>query len=247
MSLYGPIATLDDYLLTIFSPVMTVAVWAALGATISMAIYAFFSPQERLQKIKEEYKRAQGRLIKYDGDFAGQQKIVREVLKLSIKRLVIVLGPTLLALPPFVVTLIWVDYAYRYEAPMPGASVITSVTPADAPIKWHTTSIKQKDGTLKVIWPTSQEGIILSGLSKGELVLYSDKRAVGVLWAGGLWSLIDPSANLSSKLGAEEIVFHFSRRDLTGQGPAWIRGWEGIYFATFIAFSLIIKFGFKIE
>lgn len=248
MTFFDFIGLFDHILLQSVSPFWVVVFWATMAGAVSMALYTFLTPQNKLLEIKKEIGKAQGELIRHEGDFAGLQKANAKVLKLSFKRLGLVLLPTLVALPPALFLIVWVDFAFSYKAPDQGEKVMAYVTPPGAVAKWPGRAKNLGNGKLEIVWPDPNKGIIFMGKKEKYFYLYDAQNPGGHLWAGGtIWRWIDPSAGLPLDLGIDEISFDLPRLEIIGFGPVWARGWEATFLLTILAVSLFIKFAFKIH
>lgn len=88
-----------------------VSVCGLAAGILSMWLYKVCSPQARLGAVVEQLRQSQARLASYDGDMSGAGVLVRDTLKLSLQRLGLVLGPSLLAAAPMVAMLAVLDHA----------------------------------------------------------------------------------------------------------------------------------------
>jgi hypothetical protein len=80
------------------------------AGVLSMWLYKVCSPQARLSLVVDRLKQSQARLASYDGDLSGAGVLMRDTMKLSMQRLGLVLGPSLLAALPMVAMLATLDH-----------------------------------------------------------------------------------------------------------------------------------------
>lgn len=89
-----------------------VGICGIAAGVLSMWLYTVCSPQGRLSLVVDQLKQSQARLASYEGDFGGAGVLMRETLKLSLQRLGLVIGPSLLAALPMVAMLTVLDHAH---------------------------------------------------------------------------------------------------------------------------------------
>lgn len=81
------------------------------AGVLSMWLYTVCSPQGRLSLVVAQLKESQAKLAGYDGNIGGAGALMQQTLKLSLQRLGLVLGPSLLAAAPMVALLAVLDHA----------------------------------------------------------------------------------------------------------------------------------------
>ena len=85
---------------------------AAASGVLSMWLYKVTSPQARLADVVSRLKQTQQQVIALDGEFDEAWPLIVESLQLSMKRLGMVIGPTLAAGLPVIAAMIWMDATY---------------------------------------------------------------------------------------------------------------------------------------
>ena len=83
-----------------------------VAGAVSMLVYARLSPQEKLQSLKSQATDLQQQMASFDGDFSGAMALAQQNLRLSLKRLGIALGPSLVSGIPVLAALPVIGEAY---------------------------------------------------------------------------------------------------------------------------------------
>lgn len=224
----------DAALNAFLPPAGAVAVWAALGGAVSMALYRLVSPQRKIAALKADIKTAQKDLARYDGEFSGATALIRKSLGLSLRQIGFVLGPTLLAVIPVVYILFWCSHLYDYAMPRPGEEVFIHVPPFNAP---------------PVVWP--DDGEVFPLFDDKNLTLYTlpPPFPVPLRHKKQWWNLFlpNPLGYIPEESGVPEIRLEFKKRAVLDFGPAWARGWLAVFIMTLVAVSVALKIIFRIE
>jgi hypothetical protein len=85
--------------------IVQIVSWATVAGAASMLLYRFASPQQRLKLLAGEAAATRHALNDLDGDFQDAWPLIRRSLSLSLERLRIALGPSLLAGLPVLLAL----------------------------------------------------------------------------------------------------------------------------------------------
>ncbi len=55
------------------------------------------------------------------------------------------------------------------------------------------------------------------------------------------WLIANPTGYLPADAPVERVEVRLPALEVVPFGPSWMRGWEALFFALFLAFSLVIK------
>lgn len=98
-----------DLLVTGMPPGVTLGLLGLFSGAASMWLYGRVSPQSRLTDITARLATLRLAICNHDGDFAGLWALTLQSLKLSIERVLRVIGPSLLAGLPVVALMLWLQ------------------------------------------------------------------------------------------------------------------------------------------
>ena len=90
-----------------------------LAGTASILLYKFSSPQQRIKAMAAAIGRNQQLLAEYDGEFSGLLPLIKQNLKLAMRRLALAVLPTLLAAVPIVAACFWLDFQHTKLSTLP--------------------------------------------------------------------------------------------------------------------------------
>lgn len=237
LDLPGPLfAWLDAGLSAVLPPALTLAVWALLGAVLSMELYRLLSPQGRIAALKDELQVAQSRLSQFDGEFGEAMPLIGRTLSLAGRRILTVLPATLAASLPMLALIVWVDTTYGRSFPRPGEP---------APV-----AVQEPYSGQLLAAPDAERARAEVLDARGELVAEVEMKApVPVVHKKRWWNVIigNPAGYLDSNAPIDRIAVTLPRRDLLGAGPEWVRGWELIFFTALVVFSFAFKSARRIQ
>ena len=146
-------------LLLPFTGAGLVVVWAAVAGAVSMVLYGRFSPQQRLQAIKEELQDVQEQLKQHEGELDSLWPLMKKNLQLSGRRVWLSLGASLVAALPLILVMVCLDHQLQNrpmqsEANAPGASVLEG--PSEPILPRLLVGKKADEGQVKVDMTTLQ-------------------------------------------------------------------------------------------
>ena len=81
-------------------------IWGAMSGAASMLVYRLVSPQKAIRRAKEAAANARAVLGGYDGEAAGLLPLAGRALGQAFRHMGLVIGPTLLAAIPVVLTIL---------------------------------------------------------------------------------------------------------------------------------------------
>src|SRR5699024_3196358 len=115
----GPLfAWIDDRVIGFLPPVARLIVWAVIGSVVSMALYWWLSPQERITRLKARLADAQRALDAHEGEFSEAFPLIGTTLHLALKQVAVVTVPAVLASLPLLFLVVWVYGAYAHAFPV---------------------------------------------------------------------------------------------------------------------------------
>lgn len=246
LDLPGPLLNGLDHVLGLVAPAsVRLALWSALGGALSMALYRVLSPQKRLAELEAKAAEARRALDAHEGEFAEAWPLIGQMLRLSLRRLRLVLWPALAAAVPMIALLVWLSTAFGHQFPPQGASVGAVAHP----------------GTITARFVPAGGGMPEEGGSQAlprVLAVDGDDRPVADmpltapvttlhkrLW----WNVLigNPAGYLPDDGPAERIDLDLPKRQYLPFGPDWLRGWETLFLAAALLSSIAIKMAFRIR
>ena len=253
LNLFYPLLDAFDWSLSFLPAVLRVVVLVALSGAVAMGLYVLLSNQSRIRAQKEEIQRLRAALASAQDDFAETMRLSRRNLAASLKLLGVVIGPALLSSLPLLVVIGWLAAHYGHVVPAAGTPVPLAFEPATADggvaVEPAAALVREAEGT-RLVWPAPGEPPrFVDG--EGRLVYAgppADLPATTVhkkLWWN--WLLGNEAGYLRPDAGLEAITFDLAPRVLVPGVPAWLGGWEAVYFLSVLVASLLIKFRFRIE
>jgi hypothetical protein len=226
-------AAFDRLMGAALPPIARLAVWALIGAVVSMELYKLLSPQARIAELRTELETAQRKVSGFDGEFAEAWPLIRRMLSLALKRIGVILPGTVIASLPVLALIIWLDTAYGHAFPPAGAPVAVDVAkPFTA--KWQ-------DGGAE------PHALVFNGDQM--VVDQAIAAAVPVVSKRHWWNMLigNPAGYLDREAPVDDIAMVLPARQLVAFGPAWARGWEPVFFAAIILFAFALKRVRRIE
>lgn len=230
-------AWLDRSLEGVLPTTARLVLWGVVAAVLSMALYWRLSPQRGIAAVRTKAAAARRALDAYDGDFADAWPLLRAALGLALKQVGLVIGPALLASLPALCLIVWLSNAYGHSFPPPGAGVEVRAVPQQFQARWRGGDGRQRPGILVTD---------SAGRAVGEIPL---SAPVPTLHKRQWWNVLigNPAGYLSDESGPDRVEIDLPSPDYLSFGPAWMRGWETVFFSTLLVGSLLIKIVFRIE
>lgn len=222
---------LDGQLAAVLPPALRLLLWGLVGAVLSMELYRLLSPQAKIQASQAELKRLQGVLAGYDGAFAEAWPLLGRMQLAALRRVGLVAPAAILASLPLLCLLVWLSNAYGYRYPEAGALPAIEAAPAAYRAAWAEDAGRP---------PLS---IVVNG-PQGEPVAEAPlEAAVPTLHKRQWWNLLigNPAGYLPADAAVARLDIKLSQQEVLNIGPAWLRGWEAIFFVVLTFASLVIK------
>lgn len=218
---------------------LRLVLWGGTAALASMAAYRMFSAQDRIRRGKRLISQAQQRLNAYDGELNGAWPLMADLLGLSLRQVVRVGWPAILASLPLLFLLNWLSTAYGYAYPPAGAAIQLQTVPARFRAQWVTPHAVDSGASPHIIVLDDNDRIVADArVVKPVPVIHKRK------WWNAL--IANPSGYLPADTPVERIEARFPRQEHLMFGPHWMRGWEIIFFSSLLAVSIGLKVKLKI-
>ena len=227
--------------LSFLPALLRVVLYGGVAGAGAMFLYGWLLPQERLAALQAELAKARSRMHDYDGDEPREiLRLARASLGLSLKQLVVVFLPTVLAALPVLLMLGWLEGVYGHRLPEPGTPVPVSLvsgsatTPAPgSPVAWPA--------------PGTQESV--EGPSGATLLtLPLEHPRTRVTRERGWHRLFaSPVGYLPADAEVEAVVLRLPDRTFLPWGPRWLRGWHALFLLMLSLAAVGVKYGYGIR
>jgi hypothetical protein len=211
-------------------------VWGGVGAALSMGLYWFFSPQQRMARIALEERRIRIALSDENTEIAEGLASAARLLRLAATRIALLLPSVLVAAIPLVCLTAWLDRQYGRDLPAPGQTVAVTVDPRPFQGRWIAA-----DGAPPSVEVVDERGSVLHSLSISAPVPIIRKR---VLWNAVLGN---PLGYLPDDSSVERIQLGLPKKQYLIVGPNWVRCWEAPFMAALLIGSVLLKLLFLIR
>lgn len=221
---------IDQRLSAVFPAPVAIALWAVVTGIVCLELYRILSPQERIERLKQETRVAQQQLSEYDGEFDGAWPLIRHLLRASLERVGIVLPATLVAAYPVLAVLVWMSNSYGYFFPDEASDVPVE---AEAPLvaQW----LNGDGGGSPHVRATTPDGEIVIDEPLIAPVPVLHKRE----WWN--WLFANPAGYLPPDAPIERIGIGLPKRQVIAAGPDWLRGWEAVFVPVMFVAALVYK------
>jgi len=219
-------------------------VWAVICGVLSMWLYKVMSRQEEIDQLKQQSIAARKALSGYEGTEMDEvMPLAMNVLKLSGKHFITVIGPALLSSLPALTIIVWISNNFAYETPAAGSPVTVSVAPVTE-LQLETGA----NGTYRFDWPAEGETTDILDTT-GAVIARVNAALSPVLHKKTNWNLLvaNPGGYLPEDSKAELVNLGLTPIEYIPAGPAWLREWAALFFAALIAVSIGIKIAFRIH
>ncbi|WP_395376218.1 hypothetical protein [Marinicella sp. W31] len=232
----------DEFLSDYFSLGWRITFWSILTAIMSTIAFFLTAPLSRIASLKKMLKKAQRNLNQYDGDFDGLKPLAKKALSLSFKRLFLTLIPTLCAVLPLLVILLFLSNRFDYVKPTSGQAVDYHVSDSDnnstsSEWRWFDTSntaVMAHTGTLT--WPSQPEHWVFQ--YKDKTVSHLPPVPVSFLHKPQWWNLLiaNPAGYLDESVEIDHIQFSFTPLQID---YGWFSGtWALLFYPLYTLCSL---------
>jgi len=238
-----------------------ISVWGLVLGALTMLLYGWLSPQERIAEVKEKVEQARREMREYTGkEFGPLWEKTKRTFRLTFRQLWIMIGPTLLAALPVILVLIWMEEDYKYEMPDAESRIEATVQPPEAlggddpKVEWRPAEdIRRTDtGSVELTWSPP------SGPDERRLVAIDSERALVVLppafprrriakKSAWNWFFANPAGYLPDDAPVDSVYLGLPHRYVVPWGPDWLRTWHALFLMMLSISAVAVKVGFDID
>lgn len=219
-----------DSLLAGLPAAVRLMLWGMLGALVSMGLYRWLSPQERIGRGKAELAEARRRLDAHEGEFADAAPLVRGMLRAAVVQVGRVAGPAIVASLPLLALLAWMSTRYGHAWPPVGSTPAIQTVPP-----------------LPATWVAGTEAdhphVVVAGDDRRVIADVPLQAPVPVIHKRQWWNILlgNPAGYLPPQSAIDRIRIDLPARVFLPFGPGWARGWELAFFVPLLLVSVAIK------
>jgi hypothetical protein len=245
------LSMMDGSLRAVLPQWLCLVVWGGLTGTASILIYRAASPQRRIEEISKAAEQARVAMRRYDGPFNGLLSLARRSLGLSMRHLFLALGPAVAASLPALFLIGYLDNAYGYAFPRPGAAVAVRIDPNRAVVAWNPQDAVDGGGggVWTVKWPGATSPVTVSTAQGVRLATFPMREPVPEMRKFRSWNFLygNPAGYLPADAAISAITVEMAQNEYLPVGPGWLRGWETVFFLSAALFSISIKFSLGVH
>lgn len=244
-----PLIYIGDSLLSLVLPAF-VRLFVIAGALsgLSMVLYKYLSPQQRLSAIKKEGAELNRKLIaSMDSEFNVVLGLSKRSLSLNLRRLGLTMPGVLLASFPVIVYFL---YAWQYydRTWLPhGAVMECRIEPVDVELQETERITRTAPGVYSVVIFDPSDLVMLESKDDKRTVLkLSPSRpdpplAVWTVPSLATRILGSPEGRLDPASPVKRLVLDLPRREVLPFGPSWLRHWLVPFILGAVVGSLLVK------
>jgi hypothetical protein len=214
--------------------------WGATAAVVSMLAYRWLSPQESIRRGKEHLRKAQEKLNRFDGEFAGAWHLMREMLASAFRQVGRVGLPAVAASLPLLFLLNWVSTTYGYDFPPAGEALLVRTEPDGFKARWVAPDLTAEQAGYPLI--------VVSDQNDRKVIEAPVAAPIPVIHKRQWWNVFfgNPLGYLPQEGPVDRIQAPLPRQQHLPFGPGWLRGWEFVFFASLVLVSVGLKTTLKI-
>ena len=225
---------LDAAMASVLPAAVRLAIWALLGAVVTMFLYKLLSPQSRIGEAKRRAKAARQRLNAFDGDFADAGPLIKDQFVSAFRHVGLVVPGTLLAILPLLALLLWAETNYGHAMPEGGAPPTIQTVPEGFATNWQ----------------GDRDPARLSVNADGQSIVDIEMNApVGIVTKQPWWHWLaeNPLGYLPDDAPVEQVRIALPTLEVIPFGPGWMRSWLFVFIPVMFIVSLLIYKWAKIE
>jgi hypothetical protein len=237
----GPVLTwLDAWFATTLPATGRLVLWSVIAGGLTMALYGWLSPQQRLGETKRRLAESKAALDDFDGAFQHAFPLMRTMLAHALRQVGLVIGPAVVAMAPVLCLIAWLSTTYGYSFPERLADIRARAFPQAFSVNLHPAPASPAALHPRLLL------IDRSGRIVHEQVLVAP---VTTLHKRQWWNAFigNPAGYLPDTLGVERIDIDLPRQPYLPFGPTWLRGWEAVFSIGLFITALAIKLSCRIH
>ena len=233
-----------------------VVLWAAFASFLSMGIYRLTSRQEKLAEVKTQVAETRARLQGFEGEFDELWPILRRNLALAGKQLGMTFVPAMIASIPVLFILAWMSNAFDARPPAAGEPVPVTLTAAEGrtlpPVTWRGDDGRATEtapGEWTVAWPADGRTLELEDSDGSRLLTLPTAAPVRTVAQWEWWNRLigNPGGYLPEPGDVAAVHLGLPQPTVLPFGPEWLRGWLPATLLVLVAFSLFLKFAWRLH
>jgi uncharacterized membrane protein (DUF106 family) len=243
---------IDDFF-SFMPEALRLALYGLVVGVVAMLIYRLTSPQKRLKAIKQQMADARAAMRSYTGTDASEMlRLSARAIAPALRQLLYVLGPTILAMLPVLLVVLWLEARYSNQLPNSGDIVNVTVLPSDSPVFWSVSAVETLSiGHYALRWPShdARVQLLYPGMKAPLLNLPLDRPMSSITKWRWWHRVLDAGEPLELPADApiESITFDMPARHVWSVGPSWMRTWHTPFMAALTVAALGMKFALKIH
>lgn len=229
---------------------VAISAWGVIAGITAMGIYAITSNQAAISELKVETRNLRRKMMNPSlDDYTEFIALAKKNLKVSLTFLGKVIGPALLSAIPILLIVVWLGIYHSYALPEDQKTVSVTVFPVDPNIQIAPTELVYMNSDGNSVRPRHLGKVLLRS---NERIVYSGnpfEPPVPVIAKRKWWNLFLKSEAGYLIPGApfREIHLDFQRKLVLEGVPAWVAGWELIFFLSLTVTALAVKCIFRIH
>lgn len=248
------ILQVDDVLSAVLAhPALRLILWGILAGLVSMMLYKWLSPQERIASLKQRGREILKELVRYNEEqMAGLWKLTGRSMLNSFQQIGLMLLPVIVASIPMLWLMFSLSLRYDYRLPEAGDSIEVSVSPADAEVSWKpflNTLPQHEENQWKITWPETGKSLRLYDKAERELLVLPLTLPVQTVHKYSAWNILfdNPAGYIPGESPVEVVELKLPDHEVLTSGPRWVRSWWFTFLLSLVLSSLLAKRMFKIQ
>ena len=253
INLLFPIINKFDYWISLIFPfIYRNLFWGLIAGTLAFIIYAFFSNQSLIAKIKIDIKSVRKKM--FDPALNNKEDyniLAKQNLSLSLKLLGKIFLPAILSIIPVLIIAMWYDMHHSYTIPFNQDNILVTTEPEETNLVIIPNEIALED---------SSGNIFITPLNNSDSVtVYIDKD---IIYAGKLFSapipfitkkkwwgfiLSDENGYITKESSIQLLYIHYPKKIIFEKFPEIINGWEFLFFVGIFFSAIILRIIFKVQ